>query len=202
MRQKLVDYRTGIIFAIPALISVFLTRLYILPAIPNEIFSLNGFVLSKQLFVMLLFAILMFIAAISMIRKRVDEQTSKRNELNYLLISLEGLVIGILTGLVGAGGGFLIIPALVLLAKLPMKTAIGTSLLIIAAKSLIGFIGDIGAKTELDWNILIIFSLLAILGIFVGSLLSKYVSGKKLKPAFGWFVLVMSIYILVKEMFI
>ena len=105
-----------------------------------------------------------------------------------------------MTGIVGAGGGFLIIPALVLMAKLPMKKAVATSLLIIAVKSLIGFIGDV-ENLELDWSFLGFFTLLAVVGIFLGIFLNKWIPGDKLKKAFGWFVLVMAIYILYKELF-
>ena len=111
---------------------------------------------------------------------------------------IEGLIIGVLTGLVGAGGGFLIIPALVLLAKLPMKKAVATSLLIIAIKSLIGFIGDV-ENLEIDWRFLSFFTGLSVIGIFVGTWLSKFIDGKKLKKGFGWFVLVMAVYIIIKE---
>ena len=115
------------------------------------------------------------------------------------LILAEGLIVGVVTGLVGAGGGFLIIPALVLLAKLPMKQAVGTSLMIIAAKSLIGFIGDLKGDEVINWQFLGIFSTLAIVGIIAGTILSKKIAGEKLKPAFGWFVLIMGIYIIVME---
>jgi uncharacterized protein len=109
----------------------------------------------------------------------------------------------VLTGLVGAGGGFLIIPALVILSKLPMKQAVGTSLLIIAAKSLIGFTGDVSnAEYEIDWSFLMIITAIAIAGIFLGNWLSHKVSSEKLKRGFGWFVLVMGIYIIIKELFL
>jgi uncharacterized membrane protein YfcA len=101
---------------------------------------------------------------------------------------------------VGAGGGFLIIPALVILSKLPMKEAVGTSLVIIAAKSLIGFFGE-GEATAINWQFLITISAFAIIGIVIGTALSKKIDGAKLKPAFGWFVLVMGIYIITKELF-
>lgn len=201
MRKRLVSYKSAVLFAIPAFITVFLTRLFILPAIPNVIFELGSIVFLKRTFIMLLFAILMGFSAYSMIKKREENSVEADIVFNYPLIILEGIVVGLLAGLVGAGGGFLIIPALVLLAKLPMKMAVGTSLLIIAINSLIGFLGDIGAKTPLDWNVLILFSLFSISGIFVGAFLSKYISNQKLKPAFGWFVLVMSIFIITKEIF-
>jgi uncharacterized membrane protein YfcA len=143
----------------------------------------------------------MVFASISMIRtKKEKAEENTVQQFNYPLIIVEGAVVGLLTGLVGAGGGFLIIPALVLLSKLPMKQAVGTSLLIIAAKSLIGFTGDLG-KQDMDWTLLLSVTGLAIIGIFIGNALSKKVSATSLKKGFGWFVLVMGIYIIVKELF-
>ena len=149
---------------------------------------------------MLLFGVLMIIASYSMIKKEKQEatQTAAAQSFNYPLILIEGSVVGMLTGLVGAGGGFLIIPALVLLSKLPMKEAVGTSLVIIAAKSLIGFLGEHETGT-IDWMLLLKVTGFAISGLFIGVALSKKISGDKLKPAFGWFVLVMGIYIILKE---
>jgi uncharacterized membrane protein YfcA len=149
---------------------------------------------------MLLFAVLMIAASYSMIKKdkKITVKNEEKQKFNYPLILIEGSIVGILTGLVGAGGGFLIIPALVILSKLPMKEAVGTSLVIIAAKSLIGFWGE-GGETFIDWTLLIKVSAFAISGIFIGTFLSKKIDGVKLKPAFGWFVLVMGVYIIIKE---
>lgn len=201
MKRKEISYLTAVIFAVPAFIAVFLTRYFIVPDIPEHIFSLGEFTLTRDIFIMVLFALLMVAASISMIKGRKKEELNTEIQFNIPLIIIEGFVVGILTGLVGAGGGFLIIPALVILAKLPMKMAVGTSLLIIAAKSLIGFIGDVGSDVMIDWSFLLIFSALAIIGIFGGSYLSKYISNTKLKPVFGWFVLVMGIYIIGKEVY-
>lgn len=153
---------------------------------------------------MILFAIVMVFASLSMIRTSkdpIDEDEDKPIKYNYPMILAEGAVVGMLTGLVGAGGGFLIIPALVLFARMPMKLAVGTSLFIIALKSLIGFIGDVQGSQVIDWNLLGIFTAFAAAGIFAGIFLSKRISGDKLKMAFGWFVLVMGIYIFIKEVF-
>jgi len=202
-RNGLVNIKTAIIFGIPSIVAVFLTRAYIVPAIPKEVFQVGDFVLTKGILMMLLFAVLMIAASYSMIKKdspKSIENTDKQ-EFNYPVILLEGAVVGILTGLVGAGGGFLIIPALVILSKLPMKEAVGTSLVIIAAKSLIGFLGESG-ETSIDWVLLTKVSAFAVAGIFIGTLLSQKMDGAKLKPAFGWFVLVMGIYILIKETFL
>ncbi len=198
---KLINLKTALVFGIPSIIAVFLTRALIVPAIPQEVFSVGEFVVNKSILLMLLFAVLMVAASYSMIKKdkKQSVQEVQEQKFNYPLILVEGSVVGLLTGLVGAGGGFLIIPALVVLSKLPMKEAVGTSLLIIAAKSLIGFLGE-GSETQIDYTFLMIISAFAIAGIFVGSALSKKIDGAKLKPAFGWFVLVMGIYIIIKEL--
>lgn len=198
--QGLVDFRTAIIFAIPAFIAVYVTRKYLVPAIPDPIAEWNDFVLTKGLGIMLFFSLIMLLASISMIRDQSEAESEKRQvSYNYPFIVLEGLLVGLVTGLVGAGGGFLIIPALVLLAKLPMKKAVATSLLIISIKSLIGFIGDVENLT-IDWLFLTKFTGLSIIGIFIGVRLNKFIDAKKLKKGFGWFVLIMGVYILVKEL--
>lgn len=209
-KEGLVHLKSSIIFGIPSIVAVYATRKFIIPAIPDVLFSIDEFQVTKPLFLMLLFAILMVLASISMIRGDKDKSDkadvdvkSIQLKFNYPLILIEGTVVGVLTGLVGAGGGFLIIPALVMLSKLPMKMAVGSSLLIIAAKSLIGFIGDIQtAASQMDWMLLIIVSTLSIVGIFIGNRLSLKINGNKLKKGFGWFVLTMGIYILIKEGFL
>lgn len=199
MKKGLVNYRTAIIFAIPSFIAVFLTRKYLMPAIPEELFTVGGMLITKDLAIMVLFALVMLMASYSMITDNKPESDENQAlKYNYPLIAAEGLVVGTLTGVVGAGGGFLIIPALVLLVRLPMKMAVGTSLLIIAAKSLIGFVGDLGNQV-IDWNFLLIFTGLSIVGIFIGTYLTKFIPGGKLKTSFGWFVLIMAVYILLKE---
>ena len=199
-REQFVDIKTGIIFAIPAFTVVYLTRRYLVPAIPETLFTINNFAITKDIFIMVFFALIMFISSVSMIRSKrdiLDPDFKSDIQISYLI--LIGLVVGLLTGIVGAGGGFLIIPALVLLAKLPMKTAIGTSLLIIAANSLIGFIGDLQQR-DIDWQFLLIFTAISILGIIVGVYTSKFISGTKLKKGFGWFTLIVAIYIIYKEL--
>lgn len=200
MKKKLVNYRAAVVFAVPSFTTVFLTRKYLVPMIPDPLFSVGTFDMTKNMGIMIFFALIMLAASYSMIRKATVEETNGEEEVkfNYPMIAIEGGLVGILTGIVGAGGGFLIIPALVLFARLPMKMAVGTSLLIIAAKSLIGFLGDLSNLT-IDWNFLLVFTSLSVVGIFLGSYLSRFISGDKLKTAFGWFVLIMGTYIILKE---
>ena len=198
--NRMIDYRIGTVFAIPAFISVYLARKFVVPAIPESVLEFGDFVLTKNIAIMIFFAILMLLASFSMIRGgREDTLSNQKIEYNYPMIILEGLFVGLITGIVGAGGGFLIIPALVLFAKLPMKKAVATSLLIIAVKSLIGFIGDM-QNLEVDWIFLSVFTTLSIAGIFIGIYLNKFINGNKLKKGFGYFVLLMGVYIIIKEL--
>jgi len=199
-RNKLIDFKTALIFGTPSIVVVFLTRKFLIPLIPDTIIQLNQLIITKQIFLLIIFALLMVVASYNMIKsKSVEEVNNNQISYNYPLILIEGVVVGLFTGLVGAGGGFLIIPALVLLTKLPMKKAVGTSLLIIATKSLIGFVGDL-SHLEIDWIFLLKISSLAIVGIFIGTHYNKKVDAQKLKVGFGWFVLAMGIYILIKEL--
>lgn len=201
-RDDLIDFRTALVFGLPSIVSVYLTRLWLVPAIPSEVFSVGNKVITKDDFMLLLFAALMVAASYSMIRSNGASKPvvpREKRTYNYPVILLEGMVVGCLTGLVGAGGGFLIIPALVLLSGLPMKEAVGTSLLIIAAKSIFGFVGDIG-HYELNWTLLLSVTLIAIVGIFIGNALTKKFEGEKLKKGFGWFVLLTGVYIMIEKL--
>jgi uncharacterized protein len=196
-----VHIKTAIIFGLPSIAAVYSVRKFIMPIIPDPVFTLGTVEVTKSLAVLVLFAVLMLLASITMIRKpKQQNEESGEIKYNYPLIFIEGIVVGGITGLVGAGGGFLIIPALVLLAGLPMKQAVGTSLVIIALKSLIGFTGDLGGELVIDYQFMIIFSMFAMVGIIIGSYLTRFIPNEKLKPVFGWFVLVMGIYILMKEL--
>ena len=196
-RDHLVNLRTGILFGIPSILAIFTTRKWIVPLIPNEVLTISDFVLTKRLLLLGLFAVLMILAALPMIRGKAEIVSEKKRFRTFLVI-VEGGLIGFLTGLVGAGGGFLIIPALVFLTGLPFKTAVGTSLFVIATNSLIGFLGDVLNYT-MDWAFLLSITGLAIIGILVGNRLSKKASGTVLKRSFGWIILAMGSYILLRE---
>jgi len=202
-KKGLVNFRTAFVFGIPSIISIFLTRNYLLPMIPDQVFAIGNVIITKNILLLLIFAGLMIAASYKMIQKSAEQQTDSHlsQKRDTLLATGEGSLVGVLTGLVGAGGGFMIIPALVNLLKTPMKVAIGTSLIIISFNSLIGFFASANYVT-IEWDLLGKISAIAIVGIIIGSQLSKKIDGKKLKPAFGWFILAMGIYIIVKELFL
>jgi uncharacterized protein len=195
--EHLVSVRAGLLFGVPALLTTFATRKWVIPTIPDIVFMTDSFVLTKRLVVLGTFALLMIMASVSMIRSR-REQVRMEHYNRVMLTIAEGCLIGFLTGLVGAGGGFLIIPALVFLTGLPFKTAVGTSLFVIAINSLVGFLGD-ALNYTMDWQFLILVTMLATLGIFIGGKLSRSVTGVNLRRSFGWFVLVSGILIFLKE---
>jgi len=197
-----VDWRTAIVFGIPAIIGVTLVRYFVVPALPDVLFNINNFQFTRRMGMFGLFAVLMIPAAISMLKESKERAIKNEIKYNYPFILIEGLIVGGITGLIGAGGGFLIIPALVILANVKMKVAVGTSLIVIAAKSLLGFfLGD--AKTmQIDWQFLLIFATFSLVGIFIGSYLGNFINGKKLKKGFSYFIFIMAIFIFYMEFFI
>ena len=193
-----IDFKVGMIFAIPSFIGVFSSRRFVIPNIHDEIFVYGDYVLTKEIFVMVFFAIIMLLASLSMLfKKSVLKQTK---EIQNFKIIADGLFVGLITGIVGAGGGFLIIPTLVLLSGIDMKKAIGTSLMIIAVKSIFGFLGEWGS--EFDWQLLISFTAIAVIGVFVGVYFSKFFNSQKLKKSFGVFVMLMAVVIMLKEIYV
>lgn len=200
MKQKLVDFPTAFIFGIPSILGVLFSRRIVLPHLPEYIINRWGMTVTKDMFLLLLFAILMLVSSYKMIRKTERPSGRKQNGNNYTILISQGLFVGIITGLIGAGGGFLIVPALVMLLGLPMKKAVGTSLVIISMNSLLGFVSSL-KMVKADWSFLTVFTSLSIIGIFVGIALAKKIDGRKLKPIFGYIVLIMGLLIIVKEIF-
>lgn len=194
--KKLIDFKVGLFFAIPSFVGVYIVRKWVVPIIPDPFFSIANLEVSKDLFLLLFFAIIMLGSGFSMLfSKRKNKSFLKK--INYYLILVDGLFVGAITGLVGAGGGFLIVPALVLLAGLDIKKAIGTSLLIISFKSLLGFTGDLGS--EMDWNLLLVFTSISCVGIYFGIYISKFIKPKSIKKYFGVFVVLIAFVIILKE---
>lgn len=197
-RNNFVNIKTALLFGLSSIITVFVIRKFFISLIPPALFSVSGF----QVTTMVLFALLMIAAAFSMIsdKKTINQDLPIRSG-NTLKLLLYGIGIGVVTGLLGAGGGFLLIPTLVILLGLPMKEAVGTSLMIIAFNSLVGFVGDLG-HFQINWPFLLEVTAIAIAGVFLGIFLSKKIDGGKLKKGFGWFVLIMGGYIVLKELFL
>lgn len=201
IRNKLLCLQTAVTFGLASIISVFITRKFIFPNIPSQ-FDFWGLSFTKDKFLLVTFALVTICAAISMIRQPkviLKERFQFVKRYGMFFRATNGLAVGFLSGLLGAGGGFLIIPTLVLVEELPMKMAIGTSLVIIAVNSFIGFAGDVYTDITIDWTLLLSLSALALSGIFIGMLLSKKITGTKLKPAFGWFILILGCYIIIKS---
>lgn len=198
MKQKVVEFRTAFLFGIPSILGVIFSRRLVVPHLPHFIINRWGILLTKDMFLLLLFAILMLISSYKMITGAKNPVSTREKSPNYTLLASQGLLVGILTGMIGAGGGFLIVPALVMLLNLDMKKAVATSLFIIAMNSLLGFVSSLD-KVAVDWPFLLSFSALAIGGILVGIYLAKKIDGRRLKPIFGWFVLLMGVYIIIKE---
>jgi hypothetical protein len=198
--QNLVNFKIAFLFSIPSLIAIYFTRHILLPHVPSTISLTESLSVSKDFLVMIFFSVIMVIASLRMIRKRViEDQKNENPQFNVPKIILQGIVLGIVTGIVGAGGGFLIIPALVLLAGLPMKRAVATSLIIITINSLAGFAGDQGTGLQLNYSFAGVVSSFAIAGVLIGTYLSKFFDGTKLRKGFGWFALSMAFLIVAKE---
>ncbi|MEO7530023.1 MAG: sulfite exporter TauE/SafE family protein [Sediminibacterium sp.] len=201
-RRGYINFKAAFYFGVASIITVLLVRKLLVPVIPDHFFMIGSLVVTKSLATMLLFAVIMIVASISMIKKTVADKAYEKDQPIHLTKALiRGVEVGILTGLLGAGGGFLIIPVLIFSFHLPMKEAIGTSLLIIAMNSLFGFAGDL-FHHQFDWTLLLPLTAIAVTGTFIGRRLGQDLAADKLKKWFGWFVLVMGIYIIIHEIFL
>ena len=202
-RKNEVDLKIGVNFAIPSFIGVYLTRSFIIPNIPSTLFTIGTVSLTKPLLIMSVFSVIMLLASISMIKLKendANKSTNSNGDQKYFSkILIQGFTVGCIAGFVGAGGGFLIIPTLVMVIGLPMKRAIGTSLFIIATQSLIGFLGDVQRQPTIEWNLLFKIASIALVGLFIGIYFSNKVSEKNLKKSFGYFVLTMGTLILIDQ---
>ena len=204
-RKDTVDFKKALIFAIPSLVFVYLTRIYLVHTIPNQIPFSDALVISKDRLFMILFAILMLIVAGKIIFSKSDKESREESEYqqNYFILILAAIGSGILTGFLGVGGGFIIIPALLFFGNVLPKLCVGTSLLIIAGNSFIGFTTElIQRKGEIDYGFLTLFSVISIVGVFIGTHILSSISSKQTKNAFGYMVLVVGMYIIVRELFL
>jgi len=205
-REGLVDIKASILFAIPSIVAVYLTRAFLMPNIPDDIL-LSPIHITKNTAIMVLFAILMLASAVMMLRKAYKSQavTNTASSISnpsskVALIMTEGAVVGLVTGVLGAGGGFLIIPALVLFLGMPMKNAVGASLFIIALKSLLGFVGDLQAGISLEVPLLPLMLVATFIGMAISTKVASKLDGASLQKFFAFFTLVIAIFIISKEL--
>ncbi len=201
IKQGFVQFKMAFLFGLPSVLGILFSRRVVLPHLPEYIINRWGISLTKDMFILILFAVLMLISSIKMIKKYDRARIRKSEEINYTLLVSQGLLVGIITGFIGAGGGFLIVPALVMLLGLSMKQAVATSLFIISVNSLIGFFSSLD-KIDVNWQFLLSFSALSVIGILVGVQIAKKIEGRKLRPIFGWFILVMGVWMIIKELFL
>lgn len=199
-RAHLVNYRVAVLFALPSFLGTLAVRRLVLPNLAETILEVGSFVLTKGELVMTAFAIVMIGTSLSMIRENNNPSAEFQTKPNSFLVAVLGFVVGAVAGFVGAGGGFLIVPALALFANIPITNAIGTSLLIIAANSMVGFLGDPHAAHTADWSLLLAITGVASVGIFMGTYAGKHVNPAKLKLMFGWFVLIMGSSVLLSQL--
>ena len=201
IKSNLVDFKLVLWFGLPSLFSMFLTRNVVISYLPKNISIPIVGNLSQNVYLISAFALIMFLAGYSMITNKQDEciECGEKLKENKSLLIVQGLVIGLISGIFGAGGGFLIIPGLVIFGKTPMKNAVATSLFLVAINSIIGFFSSLNQLHYLNYRLLIILSLLSIVGIFIGNKISKQIRTEQLKPYFGYFILIISIFILIKE---
>jgi len=200
IKKKLIAYKTAVIFTLPALVSVYITRRFLIPNIPDILFSIEGYDITKKMSLMLFFSFVIVLSSVLMLKKpKTEHITNLLPKMNYKLLVSNGLGVGVLTGLVGAGGGFIIVPALVVFARITIKQAVATSLIIITFNSLIGFASDL-SLVRVEWDFLILFTSLSVAGIFVGIYFSNFIQESTLKTNFARFMIVMATVIVVKEL--
>lgn len=203
--KGLVDVPVILNFSASSLLTVFLTRHFLVPAIPETILQFGGIEVRRDVLLMFLFSLLMLVVAFFIICRRDKTagnlMVTRRGSFfgRASVVWSQGLMVGVITGLLGAGGGFLILPALVLFSRLPMRKAVGSSLTIIACNCFLGFFSST-SHAEINWTSLLLFTLIAIGGIFIGMRLSDKISGSALKTGFGWFILLIGLCVIVRQL--
>lgn len=201
--KGLINYKIVLLFGLPGLSAVFIARKYIIPSLPERISLFSSYSLDKNTAILLLFSVIMLFSSLSMIRGNQEKDNLNENsQINVFLIIIQSFIVGLITGIVGSGGGFLIIPGLIFFANLDIKSAITNSILIIAVNSTFGFLGNLNSDMSFDWLFIFKFLIFTISGMFIGKSLSNYISSEKLRPLFGYFVLTMGIFIIIKEIFL
>ncbi len=199
IRKKLVDYNAALYYGVPSIIAVYSVRRWVMPNLPKVIFHMGSYPVDKNLFILIILAAVMFVAAYKMITAAPAVENETEHKIDHIQLAFFAILIGSFLGLVGAGGGFLMVPALMYFANVHTKKAIATSLLLVAVNSFIGFLGDMRSHVQIDWLFFFAFAFFSIAGVFIGHYLATYIHNNKLKKYFGWFILITAIFIVVKE---
>lgn len=200
LRKKNVNLKIAAVYGVPSLIAVYTMRRFVIPALPDVLLTIGSFSLSKNLLILSVLSVVMFGAGIKMIRDGGKQDAPAEGSVNYFRLAGYAFLVSAFLGLVGAGGGFLMTPALLYFGKLDMKKAVGTSLVLVSVNSYIGFLGDLSSNAVMDWSFLLTFAAFSIGGIVLGTYLTNFIDGSKLKKSFGWFVLAVGVFIIVKEL--
>jgi uncharacterized protein len=187
-RAKMIDYDAAFRFVLPAVVAIHLVRTFFVPRIPSSFtLPLIGTV-TKDLLVMSVLALAMLVSAYNMLRKAcetTDPAPVLSPSAKLAKSASRGFAVGLFTGFVGAGGGFLFVPALSIIERLPLKRAVATSLFVIAINSLLGFAGDVFHGAVIDWNLLLSFSGMAALGMLAGTAFTRSLAERQVRLAFG-----------------
>lgn len=200
IRHKLVHMQAVLYYGIPSVITVYSVRRFLIPNLPNTLFTIGSYVVDKNHFILFLLSLVMIIAGYKMIVSQEPEQKELSNAgIDRIKLPLYAILVGAFIGLVGAGGGFLMIPALVYFGNLPMKKAVGTSILLVAINSFVGFLGDVHSSEQMAWSFLFIFSAFSIVGFFIGFYLHRKIPVNVFKKYFGIFLILMAVFIVLKE---
>lgn len=194
-----VDFRLALWYGVPSLFSVYAMRRFIMPAVPDIIYSGPAFTLDKNHLILFFLSAVMLLVGRKMIQEERKETPVSTGAVDYKRMILYSLLIGSFLGMVGAGGGFLMTPVLIYFGRLKMKKAVGTSLFLVSCNSFIGFLGDLGGNYPMNWSLLLSFSGFSVAGVFAGVYLANFVDESRLKKAFGWFMLVLAATIVIKE---
>ncbi len=199
-RRGKVDLLAALSFALPSLLGVFLSRSLVLHRLPETLGAIGDYRFSRDGVLMGAFGLVMVGTAFLTLRTAGNDLSSRAAGLSRPMFLALGLVVGALTGLFGAGGGFLIVPALVLGARLEMEQAVGTSLAIVALNAGFGFLGDLSRMEAWNWPFLLLFTAFSMGGVFLGQFLNGRLSGPALKQAFAWFTFTLGLFIFLREL--
>lgn len=196
-KEQRIDLRSGLIFCASSMVAIFSTRKWIMHWVPETIMFDDHLLITKRALILGIFSLLAVTASlIVLMKKNWSPRGSGEQRLEFLLPV--GLVTGFLAGVVGVGGGFLILPALLIFARLPFKIAVGTTLLVIGLNSLLGFLGDV-MNYAINWSFLLAITGMAAVGMLLGNFYSSRIPVYYLRLSFGWMMLIIAIGILVKE---